>query len=118
VYQRLVYESLALKYRLVNEQICGVCGSRTKVVNMVGGGCKNKMLNQYTADALGLPVQAGPEEATAVGNLMVQAMGLGIIKSMRDALPIIRQAFPIREYKPHDAQSWNKAYEKFRQIVG
>ena len=117
VYQRLVYESLALKYRFVNEQICRVSGTETRVVNIVGGGSKNKMLNQYTADALGLPVQAGPEEATAVGNLMVQAMGLGIIRSMRDALPLIRKAFPIREYKPRDTPSWNKAYERFRQIV-
>lgn len=117
VYLRAVYESLALKYRLVNEQICAVCGNTTKVVNIVGGGSKNKMLNQFTADALGLPVQAGPDEATAVGNLMVQALGLGIIKSMRDALPLIRQAFPIREYKPRDTVSWNKAYERFRKIV-
>lgn len=117
VYQRLVYESLALKYRLVNEQICAVCGSKTKVVHIVGGGSKNKMLNQYTADALGMPVLAGPEEATAVGNLMVQAMGLGIIKSMRQALPIIKQAFPIREYKPRDTASWDKAYERFKKII-
>jgi rhamnulokinase len=87
------------------------------VVHIVGGGSKNIMLNQFVADALGLPVIAGPEEATAVGNLMVQAMGLGVIKTMQDALPIIRQAFPLKEYKPRDTASWDKAYEHFRKIV-
>jgi len=114
---RIVYESLALKYRRINEQVCSVCGNESKVVHIVGGGSKNIMLNQFVADALGLPVIAGPEEATAVGNLMVQAMGLGIIKSMKDALPIIRQAFPLKDYKPRDTALWNKAYERFRQIV-
>lgn len=116
-YMRVVYESLALKYRMVNEQICSVCGRDSKVVNIVGGGTKNSLLNQFTADALGLPVVAGPEEATAIGNLMVQAFALGIIGSMQEALPIIRQAFPIKEYKPRDTKAWNKAYKRFRQIV-
>ena len=116
-YARVVYESLALKYRMVNEQICGVCGSKSKVIHIIGGGSRNKMLNQFTADALAIPVLAGPEEATAVGNLMVQAMGLGIIASMQEALPMIKQAFPIAEYKPQNAAEWDKAYTRFRQMV-
>lgn len=115
---RLVYESLALKYRHVNEQISNVCGNKTKIVNIVGGGSKNLLLNQFTADALGLSVLAGPEEATAVGNLMVQAMGVGIIKSMSDALPIIKQAFQITAYKPRNTKAWDSAYERFCNIVG
>lgn len=114
---RTVYESLALKYRLVNEQICGACGRRTTVVNIVGGGCKNEMLNQFTADAMNMPVLAGPEEATAVGNLMVQAMGLRLIGSMQDAQPIIKQAFPIKEYQPKENSDWEKAYERFVKVV-
>jgi rhamnulokinase len=94
---RTVYESLALKYRLVNEQICGASGTRTKVVHIVGGGSKNIMLNQFTADAVGLPVLAGPEEATA-------------------AQPIIRGAFPIREFKPVDTAAWEAAYRTFRAL--
>lgn len=116
-YLRLVYESLALKYRMVNEQICSASGTETKVVNVVGGGSKNEMFNQLTADALGLTVMTGPEEATAVGNLMVQAMGLGIIGSMSEALPMIKQAFPIRQYKPKNTEGWNKAYERFCKVV-
>lgn len=114
---RLVYESLALKYRAVNEQICSVSATETDVVNIVGGGSKNEMLNRFTANALGLPVMAGPEEATAVGNLMVQAMGLGIIPSLKAAQSIIRKAFPIREYQPEDTATWEEAYNRFRQIV-
>jgi sugar (pentulose or hexulose) kinase len=113
---RMVYESLALKYRLVNAQICEICGTPTKVVHVVGGGSSSVLLNQFTADALGVPVLAGPKEATAVGNLMVQAMGAGIIPDMAAAQPIIRQAFPIREFLPGDTAAWNAAYERFRRI--
>jgi rhamnulokinase len=113
----MVYESLALKYRMVNEVISKVSGKPSKVVHIVGGGCKNATLNQYTANAVGLPVVAGPEEATAVGNCMVQAVGLGIIGSLNDALPLIRQAFPIREYKPQDSELWNQAYARFVKLT-
>ncbi|MEI6809614.1 MAG: FGGY-family carbohydrate kinase [bacterium] len=115
---RAVYESLALKYRVVNEQISAVCGQTSKVVHIVGGGCKNEMLNQFTANAIGIPVLAGPEEATAVGNMMVQAQGLGIIPSLLDALPLIKQAFPIKQYNPADGKTWEKAYSRFHTIVG
>ena len=115
---RLVYESLALKYRMVNEQICAACGLESKVVHIVGGGCRNKLLNQFAANALGLPVLAGPEEATAIGNLMVQAVGLGILDSLHDAQPIIKAAFPIEEYRPQDTDAWAKAYGRFCGIVG
>jgi rhamnulokinase len=114
---RAVYESLALKYRMVNETIAKVSGKPSKVVHIVGGGCRNVMLNQYTANALGLPVVAGPEEATAVGNCMLQAMGLRVIGSLGDALSLIRQAFPIREYKPQDTARWEQAYETFKRYV-
>jgi rhamnulokinase len=113
---RVVYDSLALKYRYVNEQISRVCGTTTRVVHIVGGGSKNALLNQATADALGLPVLTGPEEGTAVGNLMVQAVGQGLIGSLHDAMPMIRQAFPIKEYRPSDSESWNRAYERFVKL--
>ncbi len=116
-YLRMVYESLALKYRMINEAIQTVTGKTNRVVHIVGGGSKNVMLNQYVADALGLPVIAGPEEATAVGNCMVQALGLGVIGSLHEALPLIRRSFPIREYKPVETATWSRAYEAFRKIV-
>jgi rhamnulokinase len=113
---RTVYEALALKYRLVNDQICAVSGTETDAVHIVGGGSKNALLNQFTADALGLPVLAGPEEATAVGNFMVQALGLGVLGSMHDALPIIKEAFPIRTFQPADTAVWTAAYERFCRL--
>ena len=116
-YLRMVYESLAMKYRLINEQICRVTGKPSRVIHIVGGGSKNVMLNQFAADATGLPVVAGPEEATAVGNLMVQAMGLGIIGSLREALPMIRQAFPIRDFKPQETVRWEQPYRRFKAVV-
>jgi rhamnulokinase len=115
---RAVYESLALKYRMLDEQLCDVCGDPTRVVHIVGGGSKNEILNQFTANALAVPVLAGPEEATAVGNLMVQAMGLGLLGSLEEAMPIIRRSFPIVRYEPRNTAEWDSAYERFRRILG
>lgn len=114
---RVVYESLALKYRIIKEELRKVTGKDSKVVNIVGGGTKNTMLNQYTADALGIPVKAGPEEGTAVGNFMVQALGLGLISKIEEALPIIRNSFPIKEYEPEDTAAWDQAYARYQKIV-
>jgi sugar (pentulose or hexulose) kinase len=113
---RLVYESLALKYREVNETLNRVIKRPAKVVHIVGGGCGNVLLNQFTADATGLPVLAGPREATAVGNLMVQAVGLGILPALADSLPLIRAAFPIEPYAPQDRAPWDAAYARFQMI--
>jgi rhamnulokinase len=110
---RIVYESLALKYRLVNDQICAICGTPTQAVHIVGGGSGNALLNQFTADAIGVPVHAGPQEGTAVGNLMVQAMALGVIRSMAEAQPLIRAAFPIKTFQPGDTVAWNAASARF-----
>lgn len=114
---RVVYESLAMNYRTANEQISDVCGKESRVIHIVGGGCKNELLNQFTADATGLPVIAGPEEATAIGNIMVQAMGLGIIDSLDVAIPLIRQAVKIKDYKPRNTQIWRKEYERYKKTV-
>ncbi len=117
VYLRVVYESLAMKYRSVNEEISEVCGNPTKVVHVVGGGSKNELLNQFTANATGLTVIAGPDEATAVGNIMVQAVGLGIISSLDVSIPLIKQAFRIKEYKTLYSEIWQKEYERFKKTV-
>jgi rhamnulokinase len=115
---RVVVESLALTYRLIAETINEIAGGTIDLVSIVGGGCKNELLNQFTANATGLPVQTGPEEATAVGNIMVQALGLGLIDSMTDARNLIRAGFPIRRYEPCDPSGeWKRAYVEFRKIV-
>ena len=114
---RMVYESLALKYRMVDEMIAKVCGLPSEEVHIVGGGSRNELLNRFAADATGKPVIAGPVEATAIGNILVQAVGLGTIKNLKDAMPMIRKAFPITEYKPSADPAWRKAYERFLKIV-
>ena len=114
---RSVYESLALKYRMVAEQIARVSGLPNRVVHVVGGGSRNAFLNQLTANACGLSVVAGPEEATAVGNAMAQAMALGVIRRMSDAKPLIRSAFAIHEFAPRDPDTWSRAYERYRLVV-
>lgn len=113
---RAVYESLALKYRYVAGQIDRVSGTTTRRVHIVGGGSRNAQLNQFTANALGLPVFAGPEEATAVGNFMVQALGLGVLRSMADALPIIRASFPITRFDPQPGTDWDRAIARFSRL--
>lgn len=110
---RTVYESLALKYRMVNALVSTVSGTTTRVVHVVGGGSRNVLLNQFTADALGLPVLAGPEEATAIGNFMGQALGLGAISNMAEAQAIIRASFPITRYEPDVSANWGPACKRF-----
>lgn len=114
---RCVYESLALKYRYVNELICGVTKTKTSTVNIVGGGSNNKLLNQFTANSLGVPVVAGPKEATAVGNLMVQAVGAKVIRNLAEAMPLIKSAFPVAEYAPRDTEAWSAAYARFTKLL-
>lgn len=114
---RCVYESLALKYRYVNEVINRVTGTTTEVVHIVGGGSNNPLLNQFTADSVGVPVQAGPKEATAVGNLMVQAIGAGILPDLKAAMPLIKSAFPISVFKPQDTAAWDAAYGRFTKLL-
>ena len=115
---RSIYESLALAYRAIGEQISAVSGRPNRVVHIVGGGSRNALLNQFTANACGLKVIAGPEEATAIGNAMVQALGLGVINGMGDAQQLIRAAFPIREYRPADRPAWDAAYQRFKAVTG
>jgi len=89
-------------------------------VHIVGGGARNELLNQFAADALNLPVLAGPEEATAVGNILIQAKGLGLIESLPSAQAMVRETFSIQEYRPKENhQGWEGAiqtYRNFREI--
>jgi rhamnulokinase len=114
---RSVYESLAMRYRVVAEEIAAVSGKPNRVLHIVGGGSRNAFLNQLAANATGLRVVAGPEEATAVGNAMVQAVALGVIGSLSDAKGLIRAAFPIREYSPRDRATWEAEFARYRSIV-
>src|SRR5262249_29420013 len=93
-YARTILESLAFKYRLVLEDLELVSGRRIEQIRVIGGGSKNRLLNQFTADATGRRVLAGPVEATAIGNIAVQMLATGAVSSLKDARDIVERSFP------------------------
>lgn len=114
---RCIMESLALKYRLALEELEDIVGYHLPVLHIVGGGCKNIMLSQYTANAISRPVTTGPVDATAAGNIMVQLIALGEVKSISEARMIVKRSFPVVEYAPSDCSSWDAAYDRFLNIT-
>ena len=110
---RCITESLALKYRWVIEKLEDITGARVEVIHVMGGGCRNRQLCQATADATGRTVLAGPVEATAAGNIIVQAIALGQLASLQDARALIRRSFPQEESRPSQTAAWDSAYQRF-----
>ncbi len=112
---RCILESLALKYRWVIERLERLRGRSIPAIHIVGGGSRNALLCQWTADATGCPVVAGPAEATAIGNLMVQAMALGHVGGLEEAREVIRRSFSPAVYTPHPGSMslWADAYDRF-----
>lgn len=80
---------------------------------MIGGGSQNKLLNQATANSIGIPVVAGPSEATAIGNVMIQAKGAGLIDSLQDIRKVISNSVTPEVFEPQDTELWNEAYNRF-----
>jgi rhamnulokinase len=115
---RTILESLALRYRQVLESLEALLGRRLKVIHIVGGGSRNQVLNQFVADATGRPVIAGPSEATAAGNVLVQAIGGGVLSGLGEARQLVRRSFPLVMVEPRPQANWDHAYEKFRQVRG
>lgn len=108
---RCIYESLALKYRSVAERVMALRGRRAKVIHVVGGGTKDRFLSQLTADACGIPVCAGPEEATAIGNLMMQLIAAGELADLSEARRVVAASFETKQYLPTtDRNMWDEAY--------
>jgi sugar (pentulose or hexulose) kinase len=112
-----IMQSLALKYRYTVECLEDILGKKLNVIHMVGGGIKDKMLCQFTANGTGRVVIAGPVEATSIGNLVVQAMALGEIETLEEARQVVKNSFPTVEYEPQDTTDWDEAYERFKKIV-
>lgn len=115
---RCVLESLALKYRQTIDLLRTATGVVPRAVHMVGGGAKSKTLCQWTANATGLPVLAGPAEATAIGNLLVQAMALGELGSLAEGRQLVRDSFPVDVHEPDDGDAWEDAYRRFTLVTG
>ena len=114
---RCIFDSLALKYRLVLNSLQKVAPFKIEKLHVIGGGSQNKLLNQFTANSIGIPVVAGPSEATAIGNVMMQAKGLGIVNSLHEMREVIKNSVTPDIYLPQDAEAWKKAFEKFVQII-
>lgn len=111
---RCILESLALKYRFIIDQLNVASNVSIDVLHIVGGGSQNDLLNQFVADATGLPVVAGPVEATALGNVMTQAMGVGLVSSLQEGRELIRRSFDLKEYSPQKTEDWNDIYVRFK----
>ena len=115
---RSLLESLALKYRFVIDQLRHVLGHPIEKVHVIGGGSRNTLLCQLTADATGLPVVAGPAEATAIGNILVQAMAMGRVGSLAEIRSIIRDSFELRTFAPSGAAPvWDVASARFQALI-
>jgi len=112
---RAILESLALKYRRVFEALEDVAGHTIDVLHIVGGGIQNELLCQFTASALGKRVVTGPVEATAIGNILMQAKAARQIKTLAEARQIVRNSFELKEYQPQETSLWQKQYEKIKK---
>ena len=115
---RTCLEGLALTYRKTLEGLEDVLGRRINTIHVVGGGSQNELLNQMTADACEREVIAGPVEATAAGNILVQAMATGDVKSLPDARDVVRASFEVKHYHPQHPKAWNDAYARYRDVLG
>ncbi len=114
---RCIMESLALKYRMAIEGLEQIVGYELPVLHIVGGGCKNKILCQFTANSINRPVVAGPIEATSIGNLVSQLIGLGEVKDLKEARMLVKNSFPTEYHMPKDKELWDEAYGRFVKIV-
>jgi sugar (pentulose or hexulose) kinase len=114
---RCIFESLALHYRYVIEELEEVSGKRYASINIVGGGCQNSLLNQLTANATNRIVYAGPSEATAIGNLIVQLIAHGEIGSAAEGREIIKRSFEIDCYEPTAPDFWDAKYREYLHII-
>lgn len=113
---RCIYDSLVLKYKFTIEQIESVIGKKIDKLHIIGGGANNSMMNQLTADALGIPVYAGPTEATAIGNLMIQARALKAVDSLGEIRQVVKNSFELVEHQPNPSLDWDSAYLRFKEL--
>jgi rhamnulokinase len=115
---RCIFESLALKYRFIIEKIDALRKKSVETLHIVGGGSRNRLLNQWTANATGLPIIAGPTEATAVGNILVQAIAKGELEGIEEGRRWVARSFSLEPFEPEDQDHWNEAYEGNKSIMG
>ncbi len=114
---RCTLEGIALKYRWVLERVEEMLGRRLEPLHIVGGGTRNRLLSQFTADAIGRPVVTGPIEATAAGNVVMQALALGHIASLEEGREVVRNSFDVVSYEPSGQPGWDEAYTRLLDLM-
>jgi rhamnulokinase len=112
-YVRCILESLAMKYRLTLRNLEEICGRRIEQVRVVGGGSKNRLLNQFTANATGRRVLAGPAEAAALGNIAIQVLATGEASSLEEVRAMVDRSFPTEVFEPIDTDKWEQHFQRF-----
>ncbi len=115
---RAIHESLALRYHKVLAGLSRLTGREYDTLHIVGGGSQNTLLNQMAADATGRRVVAGPVEATAIGNILVQMKASGDLRSIAEGRELVRRSFPVRVYDPAPGPGWEDAIGRFSRIAG
>lgn len=116
-FTRAILESLAFKYRYVLDSLQTLTGVALTEVQIVGGGSRNRLLNQFTADATGRTVYAGPVEATALGNIAMQMVATGTVASLAEARRVVERSFPVDRFEPRETDRWNEHYQRFQQYL-
>jgi sugar (pentulose or hexulose) kinase len=114
---RCIFESLSFAYREVLEQLERVTGRTLRTIRIVGGGCLNQFLCQMTADACGRETIAGPVEAAALGNALVQAVATGHLKDLAEGQAALQQSIEFRGYAPAQSGAWHQAFEQYKSVV-
>lgn len=117
-FARCILESLAFKYRSIIGRINEMRGEPVECLHIVGGGSQNELLCQLAADACGIPVVAGPVEATALGNVLMQAVAAGKVKNLAEARRIVAKSVETKRYEPQNPEEWDMAWRGVRQLFG
>ncbi len=112
---RVLLEGIALKYRLVLERLEAALGRRLSPIHIIGGGSRNRLLSQFTANATGRTVVTGPGEASALGNVLVQAMALGELRSVSELRAVARNSSTPEVFEPADRTGWDEAYGRLKE---
>jgi rhamnulokinase len=110
---RCILESLALEYRWSTEKLRELSGKSLPTIHIIGGGSRNRMLNQFTANVTGCQVIAGPIEATAIGNILLQAVALRHLSSLAEGRALVRRSFDMTSFEPQNSSAWAEVYNRY-----
>ena len=112
----LVFDRVEARIREMGEKLDELTGKRLATIHIIGGGSQHELLDQFTADATGRTVMAGPVEATALGNVLVQALALGDIDSIAEGREVIANSFALKTFEPRDSAAWDAAYARYLKL--